>query len=88
MDAAVTDLHHGQELLVQGRHLEALTCLERAVQTNPRSHVAWRSLGVALTALHRYGEALTAYDRALALDPEDVYAWTSKGRTLARIAHF
>jgi cytochrome c-type biogenesis protein CcmH/NrfG len=47
--------------------------------------LAWRRIGIVLSALKRYEEALTAYDRALQLDGNDSDAIMGKRNVLQHL---
>ena len=67
------------------RHEEALQCLDKALELDPRYSVAWNNKGAALVKLDRHEEALQCLDTALAIDPRDVDAWNYKGAALAML---
>jgi tetratricopeptide (TPR) repeat protein len=50
-----------------GRNEEALDCLNRALELEPDSAIAWLNKGDALYNLERYAEARKALTRAAAL---------------------
>ena len=72
----------GMSLDNLGRHDEALTCFERALEINPRLAMAWSNKGNALVRLGRPAEALTCYERALEINPRYARAWYNKGTAL------
>jgi tetratricopeptide (TPR) repeat protein len=79
---AVDYNNKGVSLDSLGRHAEALTCYERALEINPRYANAWSNKGGALDRLGRLAEALTCYDRAVEINPSFAEAWYKKGIAL------
>ena len=82
---AVDFNNKGVSLANLGRHEEALTCYERALEINPRDGIAWSNKGVALADLGRYAEALTCFERALEINPRKSLAWSNKGLALKKL---
>jgi tetratricopeptide (TPR) repeat protein len=74
-----------RELSDLGRHAEALTACDRAVELEPDNAIAWSNEGAALSDLGRPAEALAAYDRAIELEPNNAVAWSNKGYTLNQL---
>ena len=68
-----------------GKHEEAITYFDKALETNPRYAWAWLYKGTSLTALGRWREAMTCYDRALEINPADAQAWVGKGNSLGTL---
>jgi TolB-like protein/Flp pilus assembly protein TadD len=54
---------------MQGRFVESIEPLQRAISLDPRSAGAYRSLASGFLALRRYGEAIAAVDQSIALQP-------------------
>jgi len=71
-----------------GRHDEALSCYERALDADPQFALAWNNKGAALDALDRREEALRCYEKALDVDPELALAWGNKGASLANLGRY
>ena len=82
---AVDFNNKGVSLANLGRHEEALTCYERALEINPRDGIAWSNKGVALADLGRHAEALTCFERALEISPRYLTAWSNKGLALKKL---
>lgn len=59
----------GAALIELERYHEALTVLERAVESDPDLGIVWHELGVAAYRLGDRNRALLALDRAFALEP-------------------
>jgi tetratricopeptide (TPR) repeat protein len=81
-------LNKGAGLSQLGRHQEAISCYDRALELDPGLESAWTAKGVALGELKRLKEALTCYDRTLELNPDSADALSNKGvilRALKRI---
>jgi tetratricopeptide (TPR) repeat protein len=70
----------GACLGAQGRHAEALECIDRALRSRTPSAAALHNRAQALLALGRVQEARGDLDRALSLDPRFPPAWTALGR--------
>jgi tetratricopeptide (TPR) repeat protein len=51
------------------RYDEAIECLDKALEIEPKSTETLVNKGVCLDYLHRYEEAIQYYDVALDLDP-------------------
>ena len=65
----------GAVLNERGRHDEAITSSDRALQINGNSAEAWNARGVACSVLKQPEEAATAFNRAIGLKPDFVQAW-------------
>ncbi|TDP71384.1 tetratricopeptide repeat protein [Roseateles toxinivorans] len=68
--------------LRQGRPLEALQFIDRALSSEPANDTMHSNRGIVLQALGRHEEALTSLRRALDLDPRGIAAWTHQGLSL------
>jgi type IV pilus assembly protein PilF len=66
----------------QGRVLEALGLLQRAVQIAPNDVGSRNALGLCLLRLERPADALTHFQALLALDPTLPYVYVSHGNAL------
>lgn len=51
-----------------GRHEEAATCFDKALDYKPDLASAWHNRGVALERIGSWKQALSAYERAQALE--------------------
>jgi tetratricopeptide (TPR) repeat protein len=60
------------------RHEEALQCLDKVLELDPRYAKAWNDKGAALVKVDRHEEALQCFDRALAIDPKNTTAQQGK----------
>ena len=69
----------GNALQQQGRHPEAITAYEEAIQQSADSVEAWCNLGLAHHALGHHSNAMDAYTRALDLAPTHLGAWYNLG---------
>ena len=78
-----TSLNLSRVLLEAHRPGEALTTLDRALEIDSTSGVAYRLKGNALNDLDRTDEAVVAYQSAIQLDPED--AWAMNNLAFIRI---
>ncbi|MBT9597086.1 MAG: tetratricopeptide repeat protein [Vitreoscilla sp.] len=78
----------GVALHLQGRHEEALACLDQAAAQQPDTADLQVNRGEVLRALSRWPEAEAALRRALALAPGSPDAWNNLGLVLqARSRH-
>ena len=78
-----SSLNLSRVLLEAHRPGEALTMLDRALEIDSTSGVAYRLKGNALNDLERTDEAVVAYQSAIQLDPED--AWAMNNLAFIRI---
>ena len=56
------------EMIEQGKHQEAIECLDKILESNPEDAEAWNNKGIALGKLGiigRYQEAIECYDKAI-----------------------
>jgi len=76
----------GWALLRLGRHDEAITALQRAIELDENNTAAYRtSLGNAYASAQRWSEALVAYDQALAINPNDQMARRNRAACLQQL---
>ena len=66
-------------LMRQGESRTAAQAVDRALQTDPTSGVAWVLSGDLHSAAGRLREAQAAYERAAEIDRRDVFAWLALG---------
>lgn len=71
-----------------GRFQEAVDCLDKALELDPRDVAAWTNRGNSLNSLGRYDEAVLSLNQALELDPNDSAAWQNKGMSLSRLGRY
>lgn len=84
-----TDWHNkGVSLSYIGRHQEAFTALERALELQPENAETWNSQGVILREMGGLDEALIAFDQAITLNPQHREAWNNKGVCLKDLGRF
>jgi tetratricopeptide (TPR) repeat protein len=74
----------GAELLIQGRHQEALIHFNRSLEINPSYADAHCNLGVLLLRQGKYREAISPLHAALQIKPEHVEALTNLGIILSK----
>ncbi len=70
-DAALDWTGKGLKLFARGRVEQAIACLDRALEINPRLDPAWLGKGVALERLGRAREAVECYRQFCALAPAE-----------------
>ena len=66
-----------------GRHKEALSCFDQAIELKPDAD-AWYSKGLALGNLSKPEDALRCYDQAIKLKPDSADVWYNKGSERGR----
>lgn len=74
----------------QGRHENALLCIEKGLELEPDHPYLWMQRGLILSEIKRFGEALVAYQTAAVIRtwaPKSVVAWAlrSQGYTLIEL---
>jgi tetratricopeptide (TPR) repeat protein len=74
----------GVRLRSEGRAKEAVSALDRAIESDPGFADSWRQRALAFLALSRNTEALSDFDRALQLEPGNARALV--GRATAKNA--
>jgi len=79
-------VNKGVSLVMLSRHEEAIRCLDRALEIDPRSSLAWHNKGAALHSQGLDGEAIVCLDRALEISPCNAYAWIGRGDSLCGLA--
>lgn len=75
----------GFDLILFGRHAEALIIYDRLTEIYPQNATAWINKGVMLGELDRHAEALAAYDRLTSSDDTNVVGWGNKASTYAEL---
>ena len=71
----------GLSLDEEGRHLEARSYFDRAIELNPDDGDLWNNMGISLDSLGRHEEAIESYDKAIQLKPEDADIWYNKAES-------
>ena len=66
----------------------AIAAYEKALEIDPKYHMAWNGLGNALKDLGRYTEAIAAYEKALEIDPKFDHAWYNLGVSLGYLGRY
>ena len=75
----------GAILSQQGRSVEAVAELRKALELNGGEADTWNTLGTALYSLEKYDEALWAYEQALSIKPRYALALSNKGNALCEL---
>jgi len=70
------------------RHDEAVECCSKAVELNPRHHVAWYNLGIALRDSGQLEKSAAALRKTLQLNPQHEDAAKSLGHVLAMLHRY
>ncbi|HEX3044148.1 MAG TPA: tetratricopeptide repeat protein [Bacillota bacterium] len=76
-------VNKGISLSMLHREQDAIECLNRALDLDPKDELAWNSKGVALVALERNEEAIECFKQALQLNPGFVDALNNQGWVLS-----
>jgi len=71
-----------------GRYQEAIYCLDKALEIDPRYAAAWNNKGNSLDSLGRHQEAIYCLNKALKIDPREAYAWNNKGNSLYSLGRY
>jgi len=90
LDGAQPAANHllGLVRLSQGRAVEAVALVSRAVKGNPGDPQYLCNLGVALNAAGQPDKAIAALDQAIALKPDFAEAYSNKGMALRSLKRF
>jgi len=72
----------GRECYYAGVLEGAIAAFEKALEIDPKFHLAWSGLGSALNNLGHNNEAIAAYEKALEIDLLFHFAWHGLGNTL------
>lgn len=70
----------------QGKSVEAVTLIRRAIQYHPTQSLLYLNLGVIFEARHCYTEAIACYTRAIKLAPDEVFAYFNMGVVYGALA--
>ncbi|MDQ2099779.1 MAG: CHAT domain-containing tetratricopeptide repeat protein [Tychonema bourrellyi B0820] len=79
---AIELYNQGNERYYAGDLEGAIAAYEKALEIDPKFHLAWNGLGGTLNDLGRYSEAIAAFEEALKIDPTFHLAWNGKGIAL------
>ena len=72
----------------EGKHPEALDCIEKAIYYDPQYTWAYHEKGNTLVDLDRPDEAMVFYNRAIDFDPWNAAAWLNIGNTMLKIKRY
>ena len=61
----------GIAMLRTGKYEKAMELLEKGIEREPRSQMAWTAKGLCFAKQKRYKKAIDAYEKALTLNPSD-----------------
>jgi tetratricopeptide (TPR) repeat protein/S1-C subfamily serine protease len=75
-------LNYGNQLGHVGRHAEAITAIDRAIQLKPNFYQAHYARGLALRNQKKPTEALASFEQAIKIDPKFFQAWREKASVL------
>jgi tetratricopeptide (TPR) repeat protein len=73
---------------MESKHEEAISFLNKYIDKDPYSEVAWHQLGRQYYILEKYEDALKAFDYAVLIDEFFVGAFLEKAKTLEKLENF
>lgn len=73
---------------MQNEHEEAIKFLNKYINKNPYSEVAWHQLGRQYFVLNMFKEALTAFDYAVLIDESFIGGYLEKAKTLEQLERY
>ncbi|SNR44479.1 Tetratricopeptide repeat-containing protein [Lutibacter agarilyticus] len=73
---------------MESKHQEAVDYLNKYIDKDPYSEVAWHQLGRQYFILEQYEEAARAFDYAIVIDEYFVGAYLEKAKTLEKLNQF
>lgn len=82
---ALSQFKAGVQALAQKDYVTASTLIQRALELDTRSPVAWRMLAVAFEKQGEFAKAFTAYEAAARLAPDDVAVVRDVGQLAHRL---
>ncbi len=81
--------YKGLTLFHQGKYVEAISALDKAIEIDPQYASAWCYKSFALDALGKHDEAIEAYDIAIEIDSQyAVAAWNDIGNALEQLNRY
>ncbi len=69
-------------------HEQAISFLNKYIDSNPYSEVAWHQLGRQYYVLNRFKEALTCFDYAVLIDESFIGAYLEKAKSYEQLAEY
>ena len=66
----------------------AVRFYQKSLKLNPRDHIAWNNMGVALSRVGELREAIDAYTQALKVRPTYSKAWFNKGKAFQQLGMY
>lgn len=69
-------------------HEQAISFLNKYIDSNPYSEVAWHQLGRQYYVLNRFREALTCFDYAVLIDESFIGAYLEKAKSYEQLAEY
>jgi len=70
------------------KHDEAITYLNKYLENDPYSEIAWHQLGRQYYIIYNYQKALQAFEYSILIDEEFIGAHLEKAKTLEEIGHY
>jgi capsular polysaccharide biosynthesis protein/tetratricopeptide (TPR) repeat protein len=74
-DLVLAHYNLGKAWQIQGEHLAAVACFDRAIELNPDYLSAYTDAGFSLMTLGKFAEAMTYFQQAIAVKPDFVEAY-------------
>jgi len=78
----------GNDALTAKDYEKALSCFQKALESNPEFTIALHSMGVAYQKLEQFDKALECFDKRLAIDKFDTGLLNQKGITLRKMNRY
>ena len=78
----------GNDALTAKDYEKALSCFQKALESNPEFTIALHSMGVTYQKLEQFDKALECFDKRLAIDKFDTGALNQKGITLRKMKRY
>jgi tetratricopeptide (TPR) repeat protein len=73
--------------IIAGKHSEAITCLEKALEFNPQDGAAYNDLALCRVELGKLDGVLELFDKGIAVEPDYATIYHNKGWFLNQLGH-
>jgi tetratricopeptide (TPR) repeat protein len=81
-------LQYGNQLMSQGKYVDAIQYCDKALEINPSNPLAWDFRGICLSMLGRPADALPHFGKALEINPRDYTALFQTGYALGNLKRY
>jgi len=81
-------LKRAAHFFYRGEYESALKHIEKAIEMDPSSAMAWTNKATVLGNLGRLEESLSAAEKAVQINPEEAFSWVSKSNALNRLTRY